>query len=87
MSRGVLLTCWSLAATHGELLRDVGQLSYSLDPPAETLSICTRFRKAMLLLFRHLSQEGADYESLHMPVCHFLRAPLTPCVSYSLCLL
>lgn len=65
VSRGVLLTCWSLTATHGELLRDVGQLSYSLDPPAETLSICTHFRKAMLLLFRHLSQAGADYESLH----------------------
>lgn len=67
MSRSVLLTYWSLTTTHGGLLRDVGQLSHNRGPPAESLSICTHFRKAMLVLSRHLSQAGADNESLHIP--------------------
>lgn len=78
--RGVLLTCWILTATHGGLLKDVGQLSCSLDPSDESLSICTHFRKAMLLLSCCLSPTGADMNP-HICLAYKVSFPLSSCLS------
>lgn len=51
VSGGVLLTCWRLTAIHGGLLRDIGQLSCSLDPPAESFFHLHSFQKRLCSCF------------------------------------